>query len=648
MDFFARQDQARRSTKLLVFYFFAAVGLIVVSVYVVLAGIFLRPKRDPLGNLDWLWNPEWMGWVALGTVTLIALGSLFKILELSRGGAAVATALGGRPVSPQTTDPDERKLLNVVEEMAIASGVPVPEVYLLDREQGINAFAAGFKPGDAVIGVTRGCVRMLTRDELQGVMAHEFSHILNGDMRLNLRLIGWLNGILCLALLGYYLLRVSFYTGGSSGSSGGGGKKGGNPLPLIGLALLIIGWTGVFFGRLIKSAVSRQREFLADAAAVQFTRNPGGLVSALKKIGGISQGSRIQAAAAEEASHLFFGNGLKPSMFAGLFATHPPLERRIQVWEPSFDGKYPSVQAVRPAPQPGPRPASPADGKARLTGLAGAAAALSVTAANAMQHAGEPTFAHLALAGELMDALSDRVRAATREPFGATALVYGMLCAKGGETAEAATSLLPPPVWQEVEKLLPDLRELPARTRLPLLEMSLPALRELSPAQFEQFDAAIRGLIEADREIDLFEYAALKLLARHLTPQFRKPVKQRTAQYYSLKPLVNDCAILLSALAHVGNEEDEAAGKAYQAGVSQLELPGDVPGLQPFNSANLPEVDAALDRLVLVALPLKRKLLEACAQAVAADGRLGEREAELLRAIADALGCPVPPFLRAG
>ncbi|MCP5518158.1 MAG: M48 family metalloprotease [Verrucomicrobiales bacterium] len=648
MDFFARQDQARRNTKLLVFYFCAAVGVIVGSVYLVLAGLFLRPKRDPLASLEWLWNPPWMGWVALGTLAVIALGSLFKILELSRGGAAVATALGGRPVSPQTTDPDERKLLNVVEEMAIASGVPVPDVYLLEREQGINAFAAGFKPGDAVIGVTRGCVRMLTRDELQGVMAHEFSHILNGDMRLNLRLIGWLNGILCLALLGYYLMRISFYSGGGSSSSGGGGKKGGNPLPLIGLALLVIGWTGVFFGRLIKSAVSRQREFLADAAAVQFTRNPDGLVSALKKIGGASQGSRIQAAAAEEASHLFFGNGLKPPLFSGLFATHPPLARRIQVWEPSFDGRYSAVQADRPAPQPAPAPAGRKEGQERLMGLAGAAAALSVSAGNAMQNAGEPTFAHLALAGELMAALSDRIRAATREPFGATALVHGMLCAKGGETAEAAAKLLPPPVWQEVERLLPELRALPPRTRLPLLEMSLPALRELSPAQFDQFDAAVRGLVEADSEIDLFEYAALKLLARHLTPHFRKPAKQRTAQYYSLQPLLNECAVLLSALAHVGNEEDAAADQAYQAGISRLGLTGAAPALQPFGSANLPQVDQALDQLALTALPLKRKLLDACAHAVAADGTLGEREAELLRAIADALGCPVPPFLRAG
>ncbi len=639
MDFFARQDKARRNTKLLVFYFGLAVIFIVVSVYVVIAGVFLRPRRDPLANLDWVWNPEWMGWVALGTLTVIAVGSLFKILELSRGGAAVATALGGRPVNPQSSNPDERKLLNVVEEMAIASGVPVPDVYLLDREQAINAFAAGFKPGDAVIGVTRGCMTLLSRDELQGVMAHEFSHVLNGDMRLNLRLIGWLNGILCVALLGYYLMRVSFYGGGSS-------KKGGNFLPLVGLALIVIGWTGVFFGRLIKSGVSRQREFLADAAAVQFTRNPDGLVSALKKIGGVSQGSRLQAPAAEESSHLFFGNGLKPGLFSGMFATHPPLVRRIRVWEPAFDGNYPKV-ATNPS-RPPVVSKKPTDSRDRLHGLAGPAILAGVAAAEAMKDAGEPTFAHLALAGKLVAALSDSLRDAAHEPFGATVLIYGMLLVKDEAASQVASRLLTEAVQQELARLLPELRKLPPRTRLPLIEMSLPALRQLSPDQFESFETNVRRLIEADNEINLFEYAALKLLARHLTPHFRKATKTRTARYYSLNPLKAHCSILLSGLAHLGNQDPKKIQEAYAAGMAKLDLnESDLPPLRPFGAANLPQIDEALDRLVLIALPLKRKLLAACAFAAASDARLGEKEAELLRAIADTLECPVPPFLSA-
>ena len=336
MDFFERQDQARRNTKLLVAYFIAAVILIVAAVYLVIAALFLREKYEP-GTIAWLWHAKLFWGVTLGTLAIILGGTLYKMSEVSGGGGAVAKMLGGRLLNPGTQDEHERKLLNVVEEMSIASGTPVPEVYVLDQEESINAFAAGHTTNDAAIGVTRGCARTLSRDELQGVIGHEFSHILNGDMRLNVRLIGIVHGILCIAILGRILLRT-----GSSSSSGSGNRKGSNPLPVIGVALLIIGGIGVLFGRLIKSAVSRQREFLADAAAVQFTRNPAGLSGALKKIGGYVFGSRLLTPHAEEASHLYFGNGLGEAWF-GLMATHPPLDERIRAIDPSFDGKYPDV-----------------------------------------------------------------------------------------------------------------------------------------------------------------------------------------------------------------------------------------------------------------------------------------------------------------
>jgi Zn-dependent protease with chaperone function len=323
MNFFEHQDRARRNTKWLVVYFIAAVALMIAAIYAVFAAAFLRGGGS-------FWHTELFAGVALGTVFVILCGSLTKTLALRQGGSAVASMLGGRPINTNTTDPDERKLLNVVEEVAIASGISVPTVYLLPEEEGINAFAAGRSPADAVIGVTRGCMTLLTREELQGVIAHEFSHVLNGDMRLNVRLIGLVFGIFCLSQIGRILIRTS-------GRRSGGSKKGGNPLPLIGIALMIIGAIGVFFGRLIKSAVSRQREFLADAAAVQFTRNPAGLAGALKKIGGLLHGSRIDNAHAEEASHLFFSNALASS-WSSLMATHPPLAERIKRLDPSSMG----------------------------------------------------------------------------------------------------------------------------------------------------------------------------------------------------------------------------------------------------------------------------------------------------------------------
>src|SRR5437588_202287 len=330
MDFFDRQEKAHRNTKLLVLYFAAAVAMLVVAVYLaallIFAGVNSRYHRhfryyDDQPQLT-LWNPQLFFGVAVGTLAVIAMGSGFKTLELAQGGSVVATNLGGRLVAPNTTDPDERKLLNVVEEMAIAAGVPVPQVYLLPDERGINAFAAGHSTSDAVVAVTEGAVKLLTRDELQGVMGHEFSHILNGDMRLNLRLMGIIFGIVCLAVIGRILLQTR------SGSS-----RDRNPLPLLGLALLLIGWIGVFFGRLIQAAVSRQREFLADASSVQFTRNPGGLSGALQKIGRYSFGSHIESAHADQVSHMFFGNGVSEPLF-GLLATHPPITERIHAIDP--------------------------------------------------------------------------------------------------------------------------------------------------------------------------------------------------------------------------------------------------------------------------------------------------------------------------
>src|ERR1039457_3972514 len=341
MDFFERQDQARRNTKLLVVYFILGVAMLIVVVYaaalVIFTGVAARHHHgfDEQVQLA-LWNPQVFFGAALGTLAVIALGSGFKTLELAAGGSTVATMLGGRLVDPSTSDPDERKLRNVVEEMALAAGVPVPQVYLLPDERGINAFAAGHSTSDAVVAVTAGAVKLLTRDELQGVIGHEFSHILNGDMRLNLRLMGIIFGILCLAIIGRVLLQTA--------RGGGGRGRGQNPLPLLGLALLIIGYIGVFFGRLIQAAISRQREFLADASSVQFTRNPGGITGALKKIGGRGEpGSRLSHARAKELSHMFFGNGISEP-FIGLLEPHPPLSDRIRVFDPNFDGKFPYVQ----------------------------------------------------------------------------------------------------------------------------------------------------------------------------------------------------------------------------------------------------------------------------------------------------------------
>jgi hypothetical protein len=529
--------------------------------------------------------------------------------------------------------------------MAIASGVPVPQVFVMDQEQGINAFAAGHSTSDAAVSVTRGCMKRLTRDELQGVIGHEFSHILNGDMRLNLRLMGIIFGIVCLAVIGRILLQIR-----------GGSRRDRNPLPLLGLILVVVGWIGVFFGRLIQAAVSRQREFLADASAVQFTRNPAGLSGALKKIGGLGAGSKLEAAHAGEASHMFFGNGMGESLF-GLMATHPPLEERIRAIDPNWEGKFPGVAD-----------ASGRDEDELISGIIGGAglpagldagrlvpaaarfAPPPVAAPGVMTNFGNVTTAHLHYAVEMRNAFAPAVQNAARDPLGASALIYALLISTDPEMRARQLQLVAEQVSgsarEETARLLPDVAPIAANTKLPLVDLALPALRRFSPAQYRQFRVAIQQLIEADGEVDLFEYVLQKIVLRHLDPHFNG-ARKTPVQYYAIKPLAEDCAVLLSAVAHVGADDAAQAQAAFQQGAQRLVSHAQVPlGFIPADRCDLPQVDAALNRLCQAVPQIKKNVITACAETVAADGVIQEMEAELLRAIADTLDCPMPPFLQ--
>jgi Zn-dependent protease with chaperone function len=640
MDFFERQDKARRNTAKLVTYFALAVVFLIITVYAVFILVFSR--KD-------LWNPEILLWVSLGTLAVIIIGSLTKTAELARGGGAVAEMLGGELLNPNTNDPDERKLLNVVEEMALASGMQVPAVYLLRHEQGINAFAAGHTTNDAAIGVTRGCIQILDRDELQGVIAHEFSHILNGDMRLNVRLIGIIFGIMCLALIG----RILIHMRGSSNS------KNQNPLPFIGLALILIGGIGVFFGRLIQAAVSRQREFLADSAAVQFTRNPDGIAGALKKIGGLAQGSQLKSAHAAEAGHLFFGNGLSLS-FGGAFATHPPLTQRIKALDPGFDGSYPAITLPEPGvpasrstartrggafPFPFPQTKPNRGGGPAFANLA----APLVIAQSVLPHAGIPSTVHLRKAAEIRDALTLPLQDATHDALGASAIIYTLLLSDEHPIRERQLELvaqkLGTPTQTEMLKLEPDIRDLPADHRLPLIDLAVSGLRELSPGQYFAFKQAVDELVRMDGAIDLFEYALQSVVMHHLAPQFEPPQKQ-VIQFYALKALIPDIAVVLSALAYVGHQSPAHAQSAFERGAAAIIRATQAPLMILDNSrCTLDLVDAALKRLGKAAPQIKKSVLTAGALTVAADGKIESREAELLRAIASTLDCPLPPFV---
>ena len=637
-DFFERQDIARRNTGRLVLLFVLAVLAIMVSIDLLLAATIGYLGRDPAtGAIDWsrAVDPQLLGIAVVGTLVVVGGGTLFKIAQLRGGGRVIAEELGGRRLNPDTSVPAERQLLNVVEEMAIASGTPAPPVYLLDEEEGINAFAAGFTINDAVIGVTRGAVDQLTRDELQGVIAHEFSHILNGDMRLNIRLIGLLNGILIIGILGYFMLRITAF-------SGRGSSRRSSPLPLLalGAGLMVVGFFGTFFGNLIKAGVSRQREFLADAAAVQFTRQPAGLAGALKRIGGFLSGSTVQSPNAPEASHMFFGRAT--SGLSGLFATHPPLTKRIRRLEPSWNGQF-----AEAAPRTG-RILAPQPSAAGVAGLAGAeavnrGAAPSVT--SAVDHIGQPSDAHLRYAARLIDGLPPAIVSAAHEPYGARALVYALLIDRQAEARQVQLAHLSSAadrgVYAETLKLLPLLEPLDARVRLPLVDIALPALRALTRAQYQQFKQNVAELVEADRTIDLFEWSLQRILLHDLEAQ-QFNVTSGRVRHRKLHRLQAHYELLLSTLAYKGHRDTAAAQEAFEQARRHV-LPQ--ARLRRIEECGLQALDAALAVFEEATPPIKRQVLQAAAACIGADQKITVAEVELLRAISASLGCPMPPLL---
>jgi len=631
-DFFTRQEDARRQTGRLLLLFAAAVLGVVVAIYLLAAFVYFFSafKR---GMVVSLWQPQLFLWTGLATLTVITLTSIWKVMQLREGGSVIAMALGATPVPPHTKDPRERQLRNVMEEMAIASGVPVPDLYILERERGINAFAAGFGPSDAIICVTRGAAELLSRDEMQGVLAHEFSHILNGDVLLNIRLLGWLGGIQAVTQAGKVMLDGVQHTRG---------RGSGAPL-LLGGALYLIGYIGHFFAQLIKSAVSRQREFLADASAVQFSRHPDGLAGALKKIGGLSTGSRLSHPRAIEMSHMFFGNGLHEAWIPAL-DSHPPLKERILRLEPRFDGVFPKV-APLPYPEEKtapllrkPRPA-PAPPEQALSGAAVAALLSSV---------GEPVQQHLDMARRLLAELPQELQQATREPLSASALGYGLLLdiapATRKKQLEAVAAHDGEEAARELRRLIPQLDLLAPQARLPLLDLSLPALRRLTPEQFARLKKTTDALAAADGRLSVLELTLRHLLIRHLQPHF-SPSPHRSAQIYGVRGVQEHCSCVLTTLARVGNRDETAAAAAFAAGVKLLNEQKTEFALLPASQCNGPSLERAFAALEGTSPLIKKKLLAACLECIVHDQVVQVDEIELFRGIADAVGCPVPPWL---
>ncbi len=636
MNFFKAQDKARRNTIQLILLFVLAIISLVILTNILLFGTFAYMAADEyepfLDVLIQSYDNNIAIAISIGVSLLILLGSIYKVISLSKGGSAIAEMLGGTLISLSTKKIEERTLLNIVEEMSIAAGMPIPKVYLLNDDS-INAFAAGQSHSHSVIGVTHGALKQLSRDELQGVIAHEFSHILNGDMRLNLRLIGVLHGILLIGIVGEYLLHSMRYSRGKKDNGGG--------LIAIGVGLLVIGYAGTFFGKWIKASVSRQREFLADASAVQFTRNKDTISGALKKIGGLDEGSTLNSASATEYSHAYFANGVS-SLLNSMFATHPPLSERIKQVDPSWDGKFISPKVVINEEV---KEEEQEKKDNFIKGLGVTTPVILAAIDQVMNQIGTVNEKNIEYAHQLILNIPEKLKSASQSAYSARAVLYTILI-REQKNKEQAWDLLKKYAADGMPKLAKDLYtdtiKLDERLILPILELCVNALRELSLPQYKQFRQTINEIIVADKSVDLNEWVIQRLVLQQLDQHFslRKPAKEKYAYLGAVK---KEAEILLSLIAYTEHKDDEATAKhAFELGKNEI-------GAKAFyfiskNDISLELLNDALDKLMQLKPLLKSKILKACATIIMADGKTTRKGIELFRTVSSSLECPVPPI----
>jgi Zn-dependent protease with chaperone function len=629
MDFFTAQDRARRRTRVLV-------GLFALSILGVITAIYL-PANLLMGEHPGRHDLGLFLKIAIPISAFILAGTGWRLRSLRAGGTRVAALMGARPVLPNASAEADRRLLNITEEMALASGIPVPAVFVLDREEGINAFAAGHTIHDAAVVVTRGCLERLDRDELQGVIAHEFSHILNGDMRLNIRIMGVLHGLLLLTIVGRGIIRGAGYGRRTRSRDAGSAMA-------MGLALMIVGYLGVFFGKLIKAGISRQREYLADAAAVQFTRNPRGLAGALKKIAMLHPGSVVEDHNTEELNHAFFASAMRETWLSvPLFATHPAVEDRIRRihtgWDGRFEVKVPEIMKERAA----------AERSRRLPGEGiPAMARMGLPVAAAMASMGAPAAVNLAYARQLLDRIPAPVAAGARDGEGAQALVLALLLddeddAVRDRQLRIVAELGGAALVAAVDEAAAGARAAGPDARLALLDLALPALRILPEPRATALRRTAQRMIREDGSVRMFDYAVVHVLARHL-PAGPRTDSGLAQQVHSFQPVREHVQLVLSALAHTGAQTEEQARAAFAAAVSRLPDGVQPVTLQSRDTIGLARMDRALQHLERAAPGVRRRLVDACAHCVAFDGQVLPAEAETLRAVAEALDCPLPPL----
>jgi Zn-dependent protease with chaperone function len=633
VDFFAAQARARQQSRLITLGFVLSVVAVILALDIVVLGTFRLMSAPEDGQalqgslLDWsLANPGALLLVSLLVGGFIGVASLTRTLQLRAGGGYVARSVGGVRVERSTMDPRRRMLHNVVDEMALASGVPAPEVYVLENEDGINAFAAGHTPANAAIAVTRGALLRLNREQLQGVIAHEFSHILNGDMRLSIRLMGLVFGLMAVAIAGRMLMRL-----------GRGSDRSGTAVALLGVGVAIIGQIGFWSGRLLQAWISRKREHLADASAVQFTRNPEGLKQALIRVRAMGENRRFASANMEQVAHMLFAQGGRR-----MLATHPPLLERLQALDPSMnqaqlESMVRRVQSEWQREGVGREEVAPPSDSPRPVSVPAAAALIAATA-------GDPRPRHLDFAVALRRALPPGLRGSADAPELARAALLGLVVSTDAALRERQLARIAGALGSQadmqVRGMLSLAEGMEPLLRLPAVLQLMPALRPLPLAERQALVDLLKELMRLDGSVSVTDWALEKLSERSLQTTISPHPPHGGA---ALDARQGEIGVVFAVLARHGSRGEVQARQAFEAGMAPL-LPRERPAYAVIEDWP-PLLDQALDRLGSLHPAAKQLLVEGLVRTIAHDESLNVAEAELLRAICAVLECPLPPVL---
>jgi len=659
MNFFEEQRRARARTKILVLIFILALFFLVIATYAVIhlgyALIFLYFVRPDEPNAVLTTFHPTLFWASvLGVSLVLALASGHRIWSLRNGAVDLAFQLGGKRINRATTNPIERRLLNITQEMAVASGITTPEIFVLDQEDSINAFAAGNSPNDSVVAVSSGALKYLNRDELQGVIAHEFSHILNGDCKINLRLIGILYGITIIGATGKRLAWPGQFRRKPKPESIGlfsmlrRRRRGEENMPLfilIGVLLQAIGCLGVLTARLLKAAISREREFLADASAIQFTRNSIGVSGALKKIASLESGSLMRSPYAEEASHLYFSDAIGRSWF-GLMDSHPNIFSRILAVEPTFKGDLPRITLQADPDQVRNLFSADQDIEAAAKTIAPQQQKVVNTNVEKMlDNMGVITQEHLVQAKAIIDTIPQAIILQSLDSYGTQAILFGLVLSPGQQRINQIDILknsTDAAMADEISKLLPELRRLGPVHRLALVDMLIPSIRSLTKQRYLHFRACLEKLAHQCDQNQVFEYVLFVLITKHCDPHFFGPVKRMKLAYEEQRAL-SAASDLIATLGYFGNPDSLASTQAIRRGLEELELKS-MPQLKP-NKYNLETLERSLSVLFHSPYSLKEKVIRGCLKCILDDDTVTVEEYELMRAICEVLDLPMPLLL---